>query len=218
MNSVNDYGLWTVVLINSFIFIVFAFSFIRPVTSRDWRSLGAFSAFILALFTEMYGFPLTIYFLSGWLGNRYPGLDTFSHNSGHLWYTLFGLKGDPHSDPFHIISNVLIFAGMFVLVSAWRVLFKAQQNRKLATSGLYSYVRHPQYVAFVIIMLGFLIQWPTLITMVMFPVLLLVYGHLARQEECDSIAMFGEQYIRYAEATPAFIPRFGRAKKVTGNL
>lgn len=218
MNSFTGYGLWMAVIVNSLIFIIFAFSFVRPSTSRDWRSLGGFSAFILALFTEMYGFPLTIYLLSGWLGSRYPGLDIFSHNSGHLWYTLLGLKGNPHADPIHLLSNVLIFAGMFILVSAWRVLHEAQKKRQMATGGLYAYVRHPQYVAFITVMIGFLVQWPTLLTFLMFPVLVWMYGRLARQEERDSIAAFGEAYIRYAQTTPAFFPRLGRAGKATGNM
>src|SRR5262249_38054802 len=79
------YGLWSLVIINSAIFIIFAFSFAKPQTKRDWRSFSAFSAFIVALFVEMYGFPLTIYLISGWLVRRYPGLDLFSHEAGHLW-------------------------------------------------------------------------------------------------------------------------------------
>ncbi|GJC30614.1 hypothetical protein KAM398_08650 [Acinetobacter sp. KAM398] len=90
------YGLWTLVIINSAVFIMFAFSFFRPSTARDWRTFGAFSAFIIALFVEMYGFPLTIYLLSGWLQTRFPQLDLLSHNAGHLWSTLLGEKGDPH--------------------------------------------------------------------------------------------------------------------------
>lgn len=217
MNTFSGYGLWIAVLVNSLIFIVFAFSFVRPKSSRDWRSLGAFSAFILALFTEMYGFPLTIYLLSGWLGTRFPGLDIFSHNSGHLWYTLLGLKGNPHADFIHLFSNLLIFAGMFLLMKAWRVLHEAQQKGQMATGGLYSHVRHPQYVAFIVVMLGFLVQWPTLLTLIMFPVLVLVYGRLAKREECDSIAAFGEAYVQYAKVTPAFIPRMGRSQKVAAH-
>ncbi|HEX9596098.1 MAG TPA: hypothetical protein VF982_04405 [Anaerolineales bacterium] len=96
MNSeVSAYGLWPLVIINAAVFIIFAFSFTKPRTGRDWRSFGAFSAFLVALFTEMYGFPLTIYLLSGWLASRYPGIDLFSHNNGHLWETVLGWQGDP---------------------------------------------------------------------------------------------------------------------------
>jgi len=100
------YGLWTLVIINSAVFIMFAFSFFRPSTARDWRTFGVFSAFIIALFVEMYGFPLTIYLLSGWLQTRFPQLDLLSHNAGHLWSTLLGEKGDPHFGILHIASYV----------------------------------------------------------------------------------------------------------------
>lgn len=213
MNDVPAYGLWSLVIINAAVFIIFAFSFTKPRTARDWRSFGAFSAFVVALFAEMYGFPLTIYLLSGWLSSRYPGVDLFSHNAGHLWETLFGWKGNPHFDPLHILSNVLIFGGFILLSSAWRVLYAAQREHKLATNGPYAHVRHPQYVGFVLIMLGFLLQWPTLITLVMFPILATMYVRLARREEQEVLAEFGEEYRRYAAATPAFFPRFGGAAR-----
>ena len=217
MNDVPAYGLWPLVIINAAVFIIFAFSFTKPRTARDWRSFGAFSAFVVALFAEMYGFPLTIYLLSGWLSSRYPGVDLFSHNAGHLWDTLFGWKGNPHFDSLHILSNVLIFGGFILLSSAWRVLYAAQREHKLATNGPYAHVRHPQYVGFVLIMLGFLLQWPTLITLVMFPILATMYVRLARREEQEVLAEFGEKYRRYAAAIPAFFPRFGGAarKKAT---
>lgn len=207
MNNYSAYGLWLAVIVNSFVFIFFAFSFTRSNTTRDWRSLGTFSAFIVALFSEMYGFPLTIYLLSGWLGSRFPGVDLLSHDSGHLWYTLFGLKGDPHNDPIHLLSNVFIFIGMAMVFFAWRVLFKAQQEHTLAKTGLYRYMRHPQYTAFILVMFGFLIQWPTLLTMLMFPVLVWVYTRLALREERQVMEEFGEEYTNYAKVTPAFIPR-----------
>ena len=95
MNTdVSAYGLWPLVVVNAAVIIIFAFSFTHPRTGRDWRSFGAFSAFVVALFTEMYGFPLTIYLLSGWLGSALPGIDLLSHNSGPLWETLLGWQGE----------------------------------------------------------------------------------------------------------------------------
>ncbi len=209
MSGPPAYGLWLLVIINSLVFIMFAFSFTHPRTGRDWRSFGAFSAFIVALFTEMYGFPLTIYLLSGWLGSRYPGLDLLSHDAGHLWNTLLGWKDDPHFNPLHLLSNVFIFGGFILLYSAWKVLYEAQRTRTLATTGPYSYIRHPQYAGFTLIMLGFLFQWPTILTLLMFPVLVFMYVRLARREEREVLAEFGDAYAQYAARTPAFVPRFG---------
>jgi protein-S-isoprenylcysteine O-methyltransferase Ste14 len=205
------YGLWSLVVINIAVFAIFAFSFTRPRTARDWRSFGAFTAFLVALFTEMYGFPLTIYLLSGWLQRRVPGLDLLTHDAGHLWETLLGWRGDPHFNPLHVLSSVLIGGGFILLASAWRVLFAAQQARQLATTGPYAYIRHPQYAGFILIMLGFLLQWPTLLTLVMFPILVWMYARLARREEREVRAELGDVYARYAAATPAFVPRLRRA-------
>ena len=203
------YGLWSLVIINSLVFIIFAFSFAKPQSKRDWRTFGAFSAFIVALFTEMYGYPLTIYLLSGWLASRMPGIELFSHDAGHLLEELFGWRGNPHFGPFHILSNILIVAGFFVLASAWKVLYSAQRRHTLATTGAYARIRHPQYAGFVIIMFGFLLQWPTIVTLAMFPVLVYMYLRLARREEKEVRDEFGETYARYAERTPAFFPRIG---------
>jgi protein-S-isoprenylcysteine O-methyltransferase Ste14 len=201
------YGLWGLVVINSAIFIIFAFTFFKPHTSRDWRSFGAFSAFLVALFTEMYGFPLTLYFLSGWLQSRYPNVNWFSHDAGHLLEMLFGWKANPHLGPFHILSNVLIVLGFLLISAAWRVLYEAQRKGMLAVTGPYAYVRHPQYDGFVLIMFGFLLQWPTLLTLVMFPVLVWMYVRLARAEEREAIATFGNEYHAYEKHVPGFIPR-----------
>ncbi len=203
------YGLWPLVIINSLIFIVFALSFARPRSARDWRSFGAFSAFLVALFTEMYGFPLTIYLLSGWLSSRFPGVDWLAHDSGHLLEMMFGSKANPHFGPFHLLSAIFIFGGFVLLASAWRVLYRAQRGHTLAIRGPYALVRHPQYAAFISIMFGFLLQWPTLPTVVMFPILVFMYARLAQREEAEALAGFGEEYGSYRDRTPAFFPRFG---------
>ena len=204
------YGLWGLVLINSLVFILFAYSFFKPHTPRDWRSFGAFSAFLVALFVEMYGFPLTIYFMAGWLQSRYPKVDWFSHDAGHLLEMLFGWKANPHVGPFHILSFIFIGGGFILVSTAWKVLYDAQQKRMLATAGPYSYVRHPQYVGFIMVMFGFLLQWPTILTLAMFPVLTFMYVKLAKTEERDSIAEFRRAYTQYASEVPGFVPRLSR--------
>lgn len=204
----NDFGggLWLLVVINSVIFIAFAASFFHPRSGRDWRVMGAYSAFIVALFTEMYGFPLTIYVLSGWIGSRFPALVP-THAGGHLLNDLVGWRGDPHLSPFHLVSYLVMGLGFMVLYRAWPVLWTAQRKHQLAITGPYGWIRHPQYVAFLLIMAGFLLQWPTLLTLVMFPVLAFAYSRLAISEEREVRALFGTTYEHYAAETPRFIPR-----------
>lgn len=209
------YGLWTLVVINIAVFAIFAFSFARPQSARDWRSFGAFTAFLVALFTEMYGFPLTIYLLSGWLASRFPGVDFLSHDAGHLLEMLFGWRGNPHFGPFHIASNMLVFGGFILLAAAWKVLHAAQREGRLATTGPYARIRHPQYAGFVLIMTGFLLQWPTLVTLAMYPVLVFMYVRLALREERQAHAQFGIEYERYAARTPRFLPRFSASAAAT---
>ena len=200
------YGLWLLVIVNSAVFIIFAASFFHPRTGRDWKAMGGFSAFVVALMVEMYGFPLTIYLLSGWVGSRFESL-TLTHDGGHLWSELIGWTGDPHLSPFHLASYVFIGGGFWAIAAAWPVLLRAAKEHGLATTGLYARVRHPQYVGFLAIMVGFLLQWPTIPTIVMFPVLVVVYRRLAMQEERTVAAAFGPEWIRYAAATPRFVPR-----------
>jgi protein-S-isoprenylcysteine O-methyltransferase Ste14 len=203
------YGLWLLVAANSIIFIVFAFSFSKPQSPRDWRSFGMFGAFIVALFAEMYGFPLSIYLMSGWLQTRYPRLDLMSHDAGHLWSTLFGLSGNPHFSALHILSFFAIGGGFILLSSAWPILLAAQKQDRLAMTGVYGRVRHPQYIGFIIIMFGFLLQWPTILTLLMFPALVFMYVHLAHTEEAEARLKFGDTYVRYAVRVPGWFPHLG---------
>ena len=200
------YGLWPLVILNTAVFAVFAFSFFHPRTGRDWRAMGAFTAFLVALFTEMYGVPLTVYLLSGWLGSKIPGLQA-THAGGHLFNDLIGWQGDPHLSPFHLASYVFIGGGFWLIAAAWRVLHDAARDGRLATTGPYAWVRHPQYGGFLLIMIGFLLQWPTIPTLVMFPILVVVYTRLARAEEREVAAHFTDAWHAYAQRTPRFVPR-----------
>ena len=209
------YGLWMLVFFNSAIFLMFAFSFFKPQTARDWRTFSAFGAFVVALFVEMYGFPLSIYLMSGWLQTKYPNLDLMSHNTGHLWSTLLGEKGDPHFGVLHIASYAFLAGGFWLLSSAWNVLYHAQCRHQLATSGPYARIRHPQYVAFVLVLLGFLLQWPTLLTLLMFPILFVMYARLAVTEEAQMRKRFGAAFDAYAARTPRFLPSWRPAEEAT---
>lgn len=199
-----DYGNWLLVLFNIVLFLYFIKSAFKPRTKTDWRTYKIFGAFIVALFAEMYGFPLTIYLLTSFFGNRF-GLD-FTHNNGHILNTLLGLKGDPHFNILHIASYTLIIGGLILLGKAWEVLYKAQTQQQLAITNVYKYIRHPQYLAFILIILGFLVQWPTLITLLMAPILIVRYIRLAKSEEQEMLKRFGNAYALYKKETPGYVP------------
>lgn len=196
------YGLWSFVAINALFFIIFAASFLLPRRKREWRSLGVFSAFVVALFAEMYGFPLTIYFLTSLLGSSYPATKPFSHTRGHLWATLTGWK---YATLICTFGSLLMLAGLFLLGAGWKRIHRAKGE--LVTGGVYRYVRHPQYGGLILITIGMLIQWPTIVTFLMWPILMAVYYRLAKKEEKELQVKFGNEYLEYKKKVPAFIPK-----------
>jgi protein-S-isoprenylcysteine O-methyltransferase Ste14 len=198
------YGFWSLVLVNVGIFVLLTLSYLTPVKRREWRSFGVFAAFIVALFTEMYGFPLTIYILTAVLGSRYPALNPFSHSSGHLWITLLG-GGAWMSVVIHAVSNGLMLAGLVLMGAGWHRIHGAQGT--LVTDGPYAWVRHPQYSGVFLISIGLLVQWPTIITVATWPILIAVYYRLARREEREAEAVFGDAYRAYEVRVPMFVPR-----------
>ena len=197
------YGMWVVAAFNVGLFLFFILSFLKPRGSQEWRSMGVVTAFLVALFAEMYGFPLTIYLLTGWLGDAYPALQPFSNKFGHLWVVVFG-GSDIAWAIVMGLSLVLMVMGYLLLSKGWTQIHAARGG--LVTDGIYAYARHPQYTGLFLVIIGFLVQWPTLLTVIMAPILLLGYVHLARVEENRSIAEFGEAYEGYARHTSAFFP------------
>lgn len=201
------YGFWTTVAFSILIVLFLTFIFIKPKNKFEWRSMGAFIGFIVALFTEMYGIPLTIYFLSGWLGNKYPVLDPFSHSSGHLVLVFLGLSHSVAAmTVLHIVSNGIIFFGFYLVYKGWKLIHDSKKN-ELVAWGIYSQIRHPQYTGLFLVTIGFLIQWPTIITLFMWPILMFTYYRLTKREDKELESKFGKNFLEYKERVPAFIPR-----------
>ena len=201
------YGLLELALMNSGLFIFFACGFFKPHARQHWRNLRPARAFFKALFTQMYGVPLAIYLLAGWFQPRLPGVEWISHQTDRFLQDLFGLPSAPHVGLLMILGFLFIAAGATLVVSAWKQRYRAEQSRAMASDGVYAHIRHPIFAGLLILAFGVLLQCPTLITLVMFPVLLVMYVRLAREEESEAVATFGDVYRDYMARAPAFIPK-----------
>jgi len=204
MHESYDYSLWIMVIFNVVLFGGFVFGFLRPKKKYEWRTLGVFAAFIVALFTEMYGFPLTIYVLLSLFGSKLGVTDPFQHVNGHLLGTLFGAPAWLKLIICQLGGFVMLI-GLIIMGKGWRLIHAAKGE--LVTTGIYASVRHPQYLGLFLITIGMLIQWPTIITLVMWPILMYAYYRLAMREEREVEKIFGEEYLTYRQQVPAFIPK-----------
>lgn len=195
-------GHWALAAIMAVIASWILYKYLAPKGLKEWRSAGLVQAFIIALYAEMYGFPLTIYLLTSFLGLDIPWL----HMKGHLWSTLLGL-GDAGAVVEMIIGLAFVLLGLALIFNGWYRIYKAQRKDELVTSGLYRYMRHPQYTGIFLALFGQLIHWPTAPTLALFPVIVWVYYRLSRREEKTMIARFGEEYRAYMRRVPMFFPR-----------
>lgn len=199
---------WGLVVIMALVGSWLLYRYFAPKTWREWASAGIVQAFIIALYAEMYGFPLSIY-----LAVRFFGLDTPNLNSS-LWSTLFGL-GELGMVIFMIPGYILLFIGIGIFAQGWRELYRARQQERLMTNGLYGVVRHPQYLGLFIALFGEgVVHWPTPFSVILFPIIVLAYRHLAQKEEQRMVEQFGDEYRAYQRRVPMFIPRSDRWRQL----
>lgn len=204
-------GAWAIALIVIVVASWFLYRYLAPKTWREWTGAGLIQAFIIALYAEMYGFPLTIYLLV-----RFFGLDR-GYLNANLWSTLVGL-GETGMMISMIAGYFLLFTGFGIFLQGWRQLYRAHKENRLATGGLYSLVRHPQYTGLFIALFGEgIVHWPTLFSIALFPFIVLVYVRLARKEEKKVIEKFGEEYLEYRRHVPMFLPVKGKWKQFIEN-
>ncbi len=208
MGTEFSYGHWQTVIILSVIWFVCIGYMLRPATLRQWAIFILFMLFVAEQYAELYGYPYTLAIFEERM-REYPTAHLLGNRAGDLWRIWFLLDDvDETIDVFHLVGGIFIFGGLFMLISAWFILKNALAYGKIATAGLYASIRHPQYLALIVIMLGFLIQGPTLVTLILFPLLIALLRQQARIEEEDLLESHGAEYGEYMKRYHRFLPHW----------
>ncbi|WP_422343061.1 methyltransferase family protein [Parasphingorhabdus sp.] len=182
------------------------YRYFAPKGWREWAGAGLVQAFIIALYAEMYGFPLTVY-----LAIRFFGLDR-EYVSNSLWSTLLNFS-ETGMFAAMILGYGVAFTGIGLFIKGWKEVYRARQENVLVTTGLYRFARHPQYTGLFIALFGEgIIHWPTIFSISLLPLIVVAYYFLARKEEREMLRKFGDDYRVYQSQVPMFIPQWGRWK------
>ena len=194
-------GLWPYAVLIIVVVSWALYRLLAPAGWREWAGAGLIQAFIIALYAEMYGFPLTIYVLTTFLPFKIP----LVHDSGHLWATLlgYGRGGDAIE---MLLGSIFVVTGLLLIVKGWVRIYFASDT--LITDGIYRLMRHPQYTGIFLAVFGQLIHWPTIPTLLLSPLIVWLYVRLARREERRLIMKYGPDYLLYKQHVPMFFPNW----------
>jgi protein-S-isoprenylcysteine O-methyltransferase Ste14 len=155
----------------------------------------------MALYIEMYGFPLTMYIITGILGYN---------TLGCMWFPLARLVGEELFVNIFLgiilpISNSIILGGLLLIIFGWKKIHNTKN--KLVTTGIYKHLRHPQYLGFLLLTLGMNFIWMAITTTLMWPILAFLYYRLAKEEEKQMQQKFKQEYTEYKTKVPMFLPK-----------
>ena len=200
---------WGAAAISIVVVSWFFYRYIVPRSWKEWARAGVVQAFIIAFYAEMYGFPLTLYALTRWLGFDVSG--TFW--DGNLWIYLTGTQAAMLVSM--LIGYSIAFLGVGLVIAGWREVYRARKENRLATEGPYAVVRHPQYTGIFLAVFGEgVVHWPTVFSLAAFPIIVGAYVLLARKEERQMVHRFGDEYLEYRKRLPMFFPRGGQWRRL----
>jgi protein-S-isoprenylcysteine O-methyltransferase Ste14 len=189
-------GRYGLVWVNLAMFACFFYALAHRRNARKtWMAHGIFFAFMISLIAEMFGVPLAIYLLSG-VGAPMGLGDAYLARFGHIPITL-GIS-------ISLLSLVLVW-------HSWRELYRSTEP--VVASGIYAHIRHPQYVGLTLFAFGWLLHWPTVPALVLFPFIAGAYGLASLREEAWMLEHFPLEYRAYVQTTGFYLPRSALAKR-----
>jgi protein-S-isoprenylcysteine O-methyltransferase Ste14 len=174
-------------------------TFLIPLSFRrkvNWKEYGIVTAFFVSLFIEMYGIPLTILFAS-------KTIDSQNVEIANVVYEFEFLGVNISMDTAMAYASFLMILGTIIIMIAWITLYRNIKNEELVTTGIYSISRHPQYFGFILIIVGWLIGWPTILTTIFAIILIFMYLRVCKIEEKE--LQRDNNYKKYKEKVPFFI-------------
>jgi len=196
---ISHFNQWGGVIFFAVIYLVMLM-FIPFYKKMNRKPATAYAAFVLAFAIEMHGIPMSMYLISMVLGKNLPDGILWGHTlNSYIGYT--GMY----------VNIILSTTALFLIINGWYNIYHKYWKRDtgkgvVVKTGVYKYIRHPQYTGFILITIGMMCEWATLFMLIMWPFIIFIYYRLAKREEKDMVKEFGEEYVSYRKKTKMFVP------------